>query len=1521
MPVPVNIIPVLSPPTTSDITICSGSVANLHASASTVINWYNVPTGGVPLISSPDYTTPSLTSTTTYYVSTSSFGCESARVPVTVTVDPIPSAPIVQTDTVCYGSNATLTASGSGPATYQWFNALAGGKLLATGATYTTPALTNSTTYYVQASNGPCGSLRIPVNVIVKPLLSPPSVSGVITCSGSVTTLTATSQGGTYQWFDAPLGGNLLATTATYTTPVLTATTNYYVQNTISGCVSPRALVTVTITPPPITPVVSNTSVCSGSPAVLTASGAGTDFSWYDSPTGGNLLSTSQTFVTPSLTSQTTYYVQAGSGTCASLRAAVTVSINPAPLAPTANGTTICPGTTATLTASGPGVIQWYDAPAGGSLLTSGNTFTTPALNSTTTYYIQSTNGVCTSLRTPVTVTITAVSDPQFQYPSGTFCTSSPNAVPVINNPAGGVFSAVPAGLVFVDNKTGEINIGASTPGDYSISFLGNGTCPSISKASLSIVVAGNPQFSFTGPYCQDSPNPLPVFPKNSSGGVFTAAPSGLVFVSSSTGEINLSVSQPGTYTITNTIPATGTCPSSQASTTVVIYPKVLITAGLNQHVKPGVSVQLQGGISGAVTTGKWSGGAGAFSDPTSPTTIYTPAPGEKSASLTLTSDVPPGPCGAKSSTVLIVIDTTFSAPVVPGTSVCFGSSAVLAASASSGVYQWYDAPAGGKLLATGQVYTTPALTANTTYYVQASNNGFTSSRTAVLVTVNNVPIAPSVQVTPICSGNTALITATGSTGTYQWYDSAIGGNLLAIGNTYNTPVLTANTTYFVEATFNGCTSGRTEVDVPVSPVPNINSAPTGNICSGNALTYTITASLPNATFVWNRVQVAGITNPAAVNQTSSVINETLINNGSTAVNVTYVITPYNGTCPGPAFNYVVTVYPTPIVTSPANATICNYTAVNYAVSFNTPSTFFTWSRAAVPGITNAAVSGQTASIIKEVLFNNTTKPVDVTYTIMSATSTCTGIPFTLVITVNPTAAVTSAALGSSCNGVPQNYTITSNIPSAIFLWSRSIVAGISNTPVNNQPGNTITEALVNTSNTPVKVVYTIVPLAYGCNGSVFHYSVIVNPSVAAPVPVSNSPVCVGSIIHLTTATIPNASYLWTGPNGFTSTQQNPNISNANDASAGTYNLSLIVNGCSGPAGSVTVSIDHPSVANAGPDQYVCVLVPSVQLAGNVSGGGTTGTWSSAGTGTFSPSASALNASYVPSDADRAAGSVVLTLATTNNANCAISTSNMTIKFGPSPGVVAGPDQTVCAQTTGVKLAGKILIGGGALWTTSGSGTFSPSADQTDATYIPGADDVQKGSVVLTLRATAADACYIATNSLTVNLIPPATVFAGGTRDVLQGHTITLTPTVSESNVKYLWFPNIGLSSDTVKNPVLTGGSADRVYTLTVTDSRGCISSDQTLIKVQPEIIVPNTFTPNGDGINDVWNISGLIAYTQTTVDIFTRYGQKVYHSNGYDKPWDGTLNNQALPVGVYYYIIDTKVSGQVLSGYVTIIR
>ena len=79
--------------------------------------------------------------------------------------------------------------------------------------------------------------------------------------------------------------------------------------------------------------------------------------------------------------------------------------------------------------------------------------------------------------------------------------------------------------------------------------------------------------------------------------------------------------------------------------------------------------------------------------------------------------------------------------------------------------------------------------------------------------------------------------------------------------------------------------------------------------------------------------------------------------------------------------------------------------------------------------------------------------------------------------------------------------------------------------------------------------------------------------------------------------------------------------------------------------------------------------------------------------------------------------------------------------------------------------------------------------------------------------------------------------------------------------------------------------------------------------------------SPNGDGINDTWNIKYLSTYTDCTVDIFNRYGQKLFSSVGYMVPWDGKYNNADLPVGVYYYEINPKHGRNVMSGTVTIVR
>jgi gliding motility-associated-like protein len=84
---------------------------------------------------------------------------------------------------------------------------------------------------------------------------------------------------------------------------------------------------------------------------------------------------------------------------------------------------------------------------------------------------------------------------------------------------------------------------------------------------------------------------------------------------------------------------------------------------------------------------------------------------------------------------------------------------------------------------------------------------------------------------------------------------------------------------------------------------------------------------------------------------------------------------------------------------------------------------------------------------------------------------------------------------------------------------------------------------------------------------------------------------------------------------------------------------------------------------------------------------------------------------------------------------------------------------------------------------------------------------------------------------------------------------------------------------------------------------------------------IPNAFSPNGDGINDTWIITNLVDYQNNTVEIFNRYGQRVFYSLGYAVPWNGTYNGNPVPTGVYYYIIDLKNGFGKLTGSITVIR
>jgi gliding motility-associated-like protein len=122
------------------------------------------------------------------------------------------------------------------------------------------------------------------------------------------------------------------------------------------------------------------------------------------------------------------------------------------------------------------------------------------------------------------------------------------------------------------------------------------------------------------------------------------------------------------------------------------------------------------------------------------------------------------------------------------------------------------------------------------------------------------------------------------------------------------------------------------------------------------------------------------------------------------------------------------------------------------------------------------------------------------------------------------------------------------------------------------------------------------------------------------------------------------------------------------------------------------------------------------------------------------------------------------------------------------------------------------------------------------------------------------------------------------------------------------------ITSPVGKYPITVSGAVAANYTIT-----SYVSG--TLEILSGEIVAPNTFTPNGDGINDTWDIKYLNLYTGCTVEVINRFGNKIFQSSGYPVAWNGTYNNSDLPVGTYYYIIRLRNGARPITGYVAIIR
>ncbi len=177
----------------------------------------------------------------------------------------------------------------------------------------------------------------------------------------------------------------------------------------------------------------------------------------------------------------------------------------------------------------------------------------------------------------------------------------------------------------------------------------------------------------------------------------------------------------------------------------------------------------------------------------------------------------------------------------------------------------------------------------------------------------------------------------------------------------------------------------------------------------------------------------------------------------------------------------------------------------------------------------------------------------------------------------------------------------------------------------------------------------------------------------------------------------------------------------------------------------------------------------------------------------------------------------------------------------------------------------------------------------------------------------------IAFKTVSINPYPP--VNAGPDKLMLEGGQVTLTPSQNASMpVTYSWSPATYLSNPNIAEPVATPPD-DITYILTVTTDKGCSDSDDVFIKVLKKPDIPNIFSPNGDGVHDIWEIKYLETYPGCTVEVVNRYGQLVFRSVGYATPWDGKINGKDAPVGTYYYVVNPKNGRKPITGYVEIIR
>ncbi|OFY85709.1 MAG: hypothetical protein A3F72_12220 [Bacteroidetes bacterium RIFCSPLOWO2_12_FULL_35_15] len=617
--------------------------------------------------------------------------------------------------------------------------------------------------------------------------------------------------------------------------------------------------------------------------------------------------------------------------------------------------------------------------------------------------------------------------------------------------------------------------------------------------------------------------------------------------------------------TFNYTVTTTGTCLQATATGSIIINALPIIDT-TNIVITPATCGLSDGSITGITASGAtvlaytWNGAASATTD-----LINVPVGAYTLVAMDINN------CSSSMGPVQIINPGAPAAPAAPSPAAyCQGAAiADLTATGTGGTLTWYADAGLIAQVGTGSPFTT-GVTSTSTFYVTETVSGCQSSATVVTITVNPPPSAPTApSPASYCQGDTiADLTATGTGGTFTWYSDAGLITQVGTGSPFASGA-TSTGTFYVTETVSGCQSAATTVTITVNPPPSAPTAPSPSAyCQGTAIAD-LTASGTGGTFTW-------YSNPGL---TTQVGTGSPFASGATNT-TTFYVTETLGGCQGPATAVTVTFTPAPLApTAPSPAAYCQGAAIADLTATGTGGTFTWYSDSGLTtqvGTGSPFASGATS-----------TGTFYVTETITGCQSLATAV----TITVNsPPSSPTAPSPAAYCQGdAIANLTATGT--GGTFTW-------YSNPGLTTQVGTGSSFASGATSTSIFYVTQTI----SGCPSSATAVTITINNIPTTPTAGSNSPICEGSALNLTSDTVTGATYSWTGPNGFNSPAEDPVVStSATVAMSGTYSVTVTVAGCTSLAGTTSVIVNPLPIASAGVD---AMILSGSSITLTASGGG-----------------------------------------------------------------------------------------------------------------------------------------------------------------------------------------------------------------------------------------------------------------------------------------------------------------------------